>query len=245
MQPKHWLMTFVVVIALAGPAGASDHSVVTLWAASSGQSWKKTWRPFRLGRLCVVDFEWRGALRPGDRRLVLEPGGAFGTGRHATTRLCLRQVQTRALAGARVVDCGTGSGILAVAACLLGAEEAFGFDVDPHALPYARALAQANGVDRRCRFVAGGFEAVAGEGGYHGLFANLYSDLLVAHARDMAALLAPGGWFVASGFTRDTATATRSALAAAGLPAAGGAARGRWEAVFGEFREGAARQGAP
>jgi ribosomal protein L11 methyltransferase len=99
-------------------------------------SWRKAWKPFRVGRLAVLPPDVRAAPRASDVRLALEPGGAFGTGRHPTTRACLGFLQDMPLEGARALDAGCGSGILGVAAVRLGARAAAGFDIDPHAIPY-------------------------------------------------------------------------------------------------------------
>ena len=148
-----------------------------------------------MGRLCVVP-EWSAdasRTRPDDVPLLFEPGGAFGSGRHPTTRMCLRALQAPLAGGrerrsgpVRVLDAGSGSGILAVAARLLGADEALGFDVDPHARRYAAQLAARNGVDA-CEFRTGGFECLTDRDvDFDGLVANLYSDLLQEHAAALA-----------------------------------------------------------
>lgn len=192
-------------------------------------SWKKTWKPFRVGRLCVVAPHRRGAPRAGDLVLELEPGGTFGTGRHPTTRACLALAQELVRPGARVLDAGTGTGILAVAAALLGARSAFGFDVDESSRPAAEELARRNGAADRCAFRTGGFE-VLGERAepFDGLFANLYSDLLQRHARDLAEQLVPGGWAALSGCPAEHLAPTLAALESAGLAAREVRRRGRW-----------------
>ena len=128
-----------------------------LAAEDYANSWRKVAKPIRVGRLAVVPPDWSGTLRDSDVRLTLEPGGAFGTGRHATTRGCLRELSRRMRPGMRTLDAGSGSGILAVASALLGAEQCVGFDTDPHALPYALELARANQVETRCDFLLGVF----------------------------------------------------------------------------------------
>jgi len=192
-------------------------------------SWRREARPIRVGRLCILPPDWAGVLRPDDLRLTLEPGGAFGTGRHATTRGCLRELSRRVRPGARILDAGSGSGILAVGCALLGAERALGFDTDRHALPYAIELARRNGVTARCEFRHGDF-TVLGEHDreFDGCLANLYADLLQAHAADLAGRLAPGGWFCFSGCRADKAPATRAALDGAGLAVETVHRRGRW-----------------
>ncbi|MBK7878450.1 MAG: 50S ribosomal protein L11 methyltransferase [Planctomycetes bacterium] len=194
-------------------------------------SWKKSWKPFRARRLCVLPSWSRARPRPGDRVLKLEPGGAFGSGRHATTRTCLFVLQERIRGGERVLDAGSGSGILAVTAALLGAREALGFDIDPTAETYANALAKDNGVDARCRFATGGFEHLRGT--YDVVLANIYSDVIQLHAKDLAAALAPNGWFAFSGCPMHHADATRAAILTAGLTLEEERVRGRWHTLVG------------
>jgi len=165
-------------------------------------SWRKGWKPFRVGRVCVVPPDRGVALRPRDLALRLEPGGAFGTGRHVTTRDCLRELQVHVRAGESVLDAGSGSGILAVGAILLGAGRAVGFDVDPDAKPYADVLARENGAADRCHFLAAGFECLDGmREPFDGIVANIYADVIAAGIEAFARALRPGGWFVFSGCT--------------------------------------------
>jgi ribosomal protein L11 methyltransferase len=194
-------------------------------------SWKKSWKPFRVGTLCVV-APWRESRpRPSDRVLRLEPGGAFGSGRHATTRMCLRAIEQRMRPGLRMLDAGSGSGILAVAGVLFGAREAHGFDIDDNARPYAEALAEANGAQNRCRFTTGGFETV--EGTYDAIVSNIYADVIQAHIRALHDALAPGGWFAFSGCTRQHAEATQAVIERSGLELQDVRVRGRWYAFVG------------
>jgi ribosomal protein L11 methyltransferase len=202
------------------------------WASS----WRKTWKPFRLGHWVVAPRDWTGRLRAGDRRLVLEPGGAFGTGRHATTRACLRAIQRRLVPGTRALDCGTGSGILAVVAALEGARSVLGFDNDPSALIYARELAELNGTEARCEWRAGGFEVLGGAERFEAVFANIYADVIARHAVDLAERMTPDGWFVVSGCSVDRREETLAAVAAAGLRVQERHTRGRWDAFSGVRR---------
>ena len=192
-------------------------------------SWRKVARPIRVGRLCVVPPDWSGTLRPTDVRLTLEPGGAFGTGRHATTRGCLRELSRRVRPGMRVLDAGSGSGILAVASALLEAELCVGFDTDRHALPYALELARVNHVEGTCDFRLGDFSVLTdADREFDGCLANLYADLLQAHAAELAERLVPGAWFSFSGCLVTKRAATEQALAAAGLRLESVSCRGRW-----------------
>jgi ribosomal protein L11 methyltransferase len=197
-------------------------------------SWRKNWKPFRVGRLCVVLPGSDRRLRAGDVALRLEPGGAFGSGRHPTTRECLRAIQERLHPGARVLDAGSGSGILAVSAVLFGAVRAFGFDVDPNAKPYADALALENEVQARCEFRTAGFEVLDGpRGAFDALVANIYADVLIEHVARLRAALEPGGWFAFSGCTLQHAPATRAAIEHSGLVLQEVRVRGRWHTFAG------------
>lgn len=226
---------------LAGRAGAAELAGLApefrpLPAEDYATSWKKSWKAFRVGRLAVI-APWSSARpREGDLVMRLEPGGAFGSGRHPTTRACLRAIQQRIEPGARVLDAGSGSGILSVAAALCGAREAYGFDVDPVAEPYASALAADNGVADRARFATGGFELLEGAGAFDAVLANIYADVVQAHAARLARALRPGGWFAFSGCAADHARATAAAIAAAGLELEEERVRGRWHTFVGRRR---------
>jgi len=195
-------------------------------------SWKKSWKPFRVGRLAVIAPWSASRPRPGDVVMRLEPGGAFGSGRHATTRACLRAVEDRVRPGAGVLDAGSGSGILAVAAALFGAGAALGFDTDPNAEPYARALALDNGVGDRCGFRTAGFEAIGGAT-FDGVLSNIYADVIQAEVVRLRDALLPGGWFAFSGCSADHARATRAAIGSVGLALEEERVRGRWHTFVG------------
>lgn len=200
------------------------------WATS----WQKVWRPFRVGRLCVVRPSTEATLRPDDVRLELEPGAVFGSGRHATTRHCLRVLQERGVVGARVLDAGTGTGILAVAAALLGAREVLGFDTDANSPRAAAALARANGVADACAFREGDFSVLGdADASYDVCLANIYSDVIREHARDLRARLRPGGWFAFSGCPAHHEDATAEAIGAAGLTLESIDRRGNWRTFSG------------
>ena len=109
-------------------------------------SWRRVQRPFRLGRIALVPSWESPSLREDDLLLSIEPGKSFGSGRHATTRTCMRVLQERSIQGARVLDAGTGSGILSVTAAMLGAASTLGFDIDPVSEEAGAELAERNGV---------------------------------------------------------------------------------------------------
>ncbi len=159
---------------------------------------------------------------PGRAEIVLEPGRAFGTGRHPTTRLC-REALDRLCADsppARFLDLGCGSGILSAAVLKLGAGRALALDLDPDAVESARELARRNGLADRLT-AAGGTLEPAALGDWWGrvdlLAANIFLGPLRALAPRMAEALAPGGRGVLSGIGYEQADALAEAAAAAGL----------------------------
>jgi ribosomal protein L11 methyltransferase len=162
------------------------------------------------GRLWVVP-SWCAPPDPGAVNLVLDPGLAFGTGSHPTTRLCLAWLATSLAGGERVLDYGCGSGILAIAAAKLGAGEVVGVDVDPQAIVASRANAAANGV-------AGTFTTpdeldASAPARFDVLVANILANPLVLLAPALAARVREGGRIVLSGILAPQAGAVAAAYA--------------------------------
>ena len=191
------------------------------------EAWKSHFPVLRIGKRMVIRPTWRQhEARPYDVVLSLDPGMAFGTGLHPTTRLCLAALETLAEEGhlaeggaadgtARIIDVGCGSGILAVAAAKLGATELLGVDTDPIAVESTLANAELNDLTTRLRVRQG--SSPSGEGPFDIVLANLIASLLVALAEPLRAELAPGGRILASGIFRDREGDVRTAFEAAGL----------------------------
>ena len=197
-------------------------------------SWKKSWKAFRVGPLCLLPPWDERELTPHEKRLTIEPGGSFGSGRHATTRTCLRVLTRRIRGGEVVLDAGCGSGILSVAAALLGARSTLGFDIDSNSEVAGELLAADNGVEPACAFRTGGFEVLReDETGYDVVLANIYSDIIQQYAAELRDRLAPSGWFAFSGCPAHHETATVEAIEAAGLVIEEHLVRGRWHTFVG------------
>lgn len=201
-------------------------------------SWRKDWKPFRVGRLVLLPpWQEEGPPRPTDLRLTIQPGGSFGSGRHATTRTCLRVLGQRLKGGERVLDAGTGSGILSVAAAMLGAKSALGFDIDPASTVSGNELAADNGVAASCTFRRGDFSVLGpSEDGFDLVLANIYADVLQAHAEELRNRLAPTGWFCFSGCRSDHRDATVQKFDEVGLQVEEERRRGRWFTFVGRLR---------
>ncbi|MDE1981361.1 MAG: 50S ribosomal protein L11 methyltransferase [Betaproteobacteria bacterium] len=138
---------------------------------------------------------WHEPPDPSALNIRLDPGQAFGTGSHPTTRLCLQQLVREAPRGQHILDYGCGSGILAIAARLLGARQVAGVDIDPAAIATARANAQRNGVEAEF-FLP---DVLAPCAQFDGVVANILASPLVVLAPLLLAYLKPGGWIALSG----------------------------------------------
>lgn len=186
------------------------------------EAWKAQFPPIGIGPFFVRP-SWSDARAEGIE-LVLDPGMAFGTGVHPTTRQCLETLGTIDVAGRGVLDVGTGSGILAIAAAKRGARRVVAVDIDPLAVRAAAENAARNGVAVEVRQgsaadVVGSFDVV---------LANLVADVIVGAAADLRARLAPGGKLVCAGIVSEKAAAVLGALAPLGLRAADRDESGDW-----------------
>lgn len=186
-------------------------------------NWKAFYKPMEIGERLLVIPDWETAEPNGRVALRLNPGLAFGTGSHTTTRLCLTALERIIRPGMRVLDLGCGSGILSIASLLLGAEAAFACDIDEKAVDIAYENAALNGVGRdRYTVRAGdvlGDEKLRREmgTGYDVVVANIVSDVIIALAPAAQVLMKDGGVFLTSGIIDSRADEVRSALERAGF----------------------------
>jgi ribosomal protein L11 methyltransferase len=189
------------------------------------ESYKAHFKSWQFGRLHWVPVWERGTfeLPAGHTVLWLDPGLAFGTGNHETTRLCIeRLVELEAAAGgppgksvARVIDAGCGSGILALSAALLGFENVSGFDLDPEAVRVSRENASLNGLAGRVSFSAADLTLGLGGPAAAIVMANIQADILARNARLLISAVAPGGTLILSGILAAELGTVREAFAAA------------------------------
>jgi ribosomal protein L11 methyltransferase len=220
------------------------------WATA----WKRHVGVLRIGRRIVIRPTWRRHRRqPGDVVIAMDPGMAFGTGLHPTTRLCLAGIERWADEGllgnpaadrsghpaeqgqpvaarpVRLLDVGCGSGVLAIAAGLLGTASLVGVDTDPIAIEATLANAKRNRVARRLRAWQGSLPS--GAGPFDLVAANLIASVLISLAGGLAAELRPGGRLLASGIFSDRETAVRVAFEDVGLRVLRRDAEGDWVAL--------------
>ncbi len=204
--------------------GSLAITVQSLQEEDWSQNWKKYYQPFPVGKRLYVVPEWeRGNATPEGRiPLYLNPGLIFGTGSHGTTRLCLEGLEDYVVPGAPVLDLGCGSGILAIAALLLGADRAKGCDIDPKAVHVAKENAGYNGVGNRLEVFCGdviGDDTLARalSGRYPLVLANIIADVIIPLSATVGAFLAEDGVFLCSGIIAHRAEDVAEALAQNGL----------------------------
>ncbi len=186
--------------------------------ADWAEAWKAGYVPQRIGRVVVVPSWLEEPIGPHEVELRLDPGMAFGTGLHPTTRGCLILLQQTSPLPPVVLDVGSGSGILALAALRLGAERAVCYDTDPVAVEATLANAAANDLIKRVTAHLGTLPAEPSDGArYELVLANLVAALLIDLAEPLAAHVAPGGTLLASGIIEGRAEEVLAALTAAGF----------------------------
>ena len=167
------------------------------------ESWKKAFKPIRLGEHFVIRPGWAEFdPLPGDKVIEIDPGLAFGTGTHETTGMCTALVEKYVRPGQRVIDIGTGSGILAIAAAHMGADEVLATDLDPVAVRVAAENAGINGFGDRISCRCGDLLDVVDVSG-DVVIANIIADVIIMLARPVRARIADGGLFICSGIAVD------------------------------------------
>jgi ribosomal protein L11 methyltransferase len=223
--------------AARGAAEALGHgaTVEAVEARDWGEEWKRGLAPISVGRVFLRPSWIEARVPAGSAELVLDPGMAFGTGTHPTTALCLAAVDAflAARPGASVLDVGTGSGILAIAARKLGAGRVAANDDDPVAVEVARENAARNGA----AVEISGTPLEGMDGRYDLVVANILANVLVALAPAIAARTAPGGEVVLAGVLQPQEAEVRDAFVRQGLDPLPGERREEWSLL--RFRRAA------
>ena len=175
-------------------------------------NWRKFFHPMPVGEKLLINPSWFTETDPEGRAVLnIDPGLAFGTGKHETTRLCLEALERYVSGGERVLDVGCGSGILGIAAVLLGAEKADGVDIDATAVRTANENAAVNGVEDRFSAVAGDLvEKVQGK--YEIIVANIVADAIIALSASVKAFMTPDSVYIVSGIIDTRADDVKAAV---------------------------------
>ena len=191
--------------------------------------WRKYYHPLEIGKRLAVVPSWQ--QYDTDRvKLILDPGLAFGTGGHETTSLCLEALDERVRGGERVLDIGTGSGILAIAALKLGAAVAEGVDIDPVAVRTAGENAALNGVQDKLTVLVGDLSDKA-SGKYDIITANIVANAILSLAPAVPGLMAEGATFIASGIIDSRKDEVIAGLEKAGLAVVEVKEKRGWECI--------------
>jgi ribosomal protein L11 methyltransferase len=202
------------------------------------ERYKERFRAFRVSERIVVRPAWDGSddFAENDIVIRLDPGMAFGTGEHETTAACLAELERAVRPGARVLDVGTGSGILAIAAVKLGAGGVTAVEYDDDAAAAASENFARNGVADRVELVCGDIMESAGSIGAHDVVvANLTSGLVSRIAGALPSLTRRGGRLIVSGLLERDEPAMREALAGAGFEVVFVERRGEWLTLRADF----------
>lgn len=194
-------------------------------------AWKKYYHPTKIGKKLVVVPCWEDyKLNDGEVKVTLDPGMAFGTGTHETTRLCMGLLEGVVTKETKMLDIGTGSGILAITALLLGAKEAVGVDIDELSVKVAGENAELNGVREKLSLVCGDLtEKISGT--FDVLCANIVADVIIRLSQDVTSFMHKGSVLLVSGIIEERADEVRAALIKAGLAIVDEAEENGWVAI--------------
>ena len=197
-------------------------------------NWREYYKPIEVGEKLVVVPEWEEAPADGRIPLRLDPGLIFGTGSHATTRMCLAALESWAAPGKRVLDLGCGSGILGIGALLLGCDHCLGVDIDPKAPDVVMSNAALNeiGPDRmtaRAGDILGdnALRAHIG-GGWDLVLANIVADVIIPLSAQVQQFMGPDAVFICSGIIENRWPETAAALTANGFEILGHRSEDEW-----------------
>lgn len=208
--------------------GVAEISVRDVSEDDWANNWKQYFKPLRVSERLTIKPTWEEyvPVSPNEQIIELDPGMAFGTGTHPTTSLCLRTLESIIQEGDEVIDVGTGSGILAIGACRLGASKVLALDLDPVAVSSAKENTRLNGLEDRIQVVESDLLSVLKGEGSTGVeiklpvrvvVANILAEIILLFIEDVYQALAPGGYYIASGIYKNKEQAVQEALIAAGF----------------------------
>jgi ribosomal protein L11 methyltransferase len=232
---KKEFLEFLPLLAESFGAGAGEFvSASEITDFGWAEKWKEHFHPRKLGNRLVVAPSWeKYAGAPGEIVLTIDPGQAFGTGTHETTRLCLQLLEDafeQPPGPGRVLDVGTGTGILGIAAAKLGASCVLGVDTDPKAVETAAENAKVNGVADR--FASTYMPLSSLEGSYDLVVANILAEILIDLKKEIVSRCVPGGLLVLSGILTEKCGWVEEEFREEGAHPVNRKTDGQWAAVL-------------
>ncbi len=206
--------------------------VITVAESDWANNWKKYYKPMRVGENIVIKPSWEEySQKTNDVVVELDPGMAFGTGTHETTRMCMEELEKYVTSETDILDVGCGSGILAITGLLLGAKTATGVDIEAVAIKVARENGARNGFVEPVYTIKQGYLVDAITGKYDVVVANIIADVIIILSSDIKAYLKPSSVFICSGIIDDRANDVEKALTENGLKITNIIKQGEWVAM--------------
>jgi ribosomal protein L11 methyltransferase len=221
----------IIALAATGKTPLPPVELVQVADRNWNEEWERTITPIRVTDRMIITPSWqRPEPRPGDLVLTIDPKMSFGTGYHESTRLVLRLLERHLKPRSRVLDVGTGTGVLAIAAVKLGAAGATGVDIDEWSLDNATENVMVNGVADRVRILRGDLAALPLEAAEL-IVANIQRAVLLDLLPELLRRLAPGGMLILSGLLHTDREAMLTALTRSGLHLLDELNEGEWIAL--------------
>ena len=212
--------------------GTLDIGTANVHDEDWSEVWKKFYKPFRAGHHLVVKPTWElYDAQPGDKVIEIDPGMAFGSGTHETTGMCMELLEDALHGGERVIDVGTGSGILAIGAALLGAKEVTDIDIDPMAVKVARENIEHNGLQDKVTALEGNLLDHL-DVTCELCVANIIADVICMFAAPLNDHIVPGGLLICSGIIKEREQDVVDALTAADYTILDIRRKGEWVAML-------------
>ncbi|GAB4520195.1 MAG: 50S ribosomal protein L11 methyltransferase [Anaerolineae bacterium] len=230
---KHQLEQGLAYMNMMYPMPTPEYTLVK--EEDWSEAWKANYHPIRIGQRTLVRPLWITdvEIRPDDIEIALDPGMAFGTGTHPTTQLCLEALESAVQPGQRVLDLGTGSGILAIAAAKLGAAQVLALDIEPFAIRATIENAAQNGVAEKITAQQGSLDTVLTSARRFDLIVvNILARIIIAMCQDgLGQVVRPGGTALFSGLIDTQVDEVEAALRETGLTPTGRRQQGDWMVI--------------